>query len=148
MSLHRYSKGVNEVDSSASVTEACMRMRDHSVGALVVLEGARPIGILTDRDVALRVVAEGRDPAQTLVEEAMSPTLYTLPDTSSLEEASELMRDHGLRRVPLTDPSGRITGLVSFDDVVLLLGMELGNLASALFKGRARELSETVRPPG
>ena len=147
MSLHRYAKAVNEIDRRATVTEACRRMRDHSVGALVVLAHGRPIGIVTDRDVALRVVAEGRDPAQTAVQEAMSPTLYTLSETASLEQASELMRDHGLRRVPLIDATGTITGLVSFDDVVLLLGMELGNLASALFRGRARELSESAQPP-
>lgn len=140
MSLSKYGKTVGKVTPRASAREACREMAQRQIGCVVVVsDDEKPIGIVTDRDVALRVVAEGRDPERTPVEDIMSTGLTTLPVDASFESATRLMRDRQVRRIPLVGADGRVEGLVSLDDFVLLLGMELGNLASAVFGELARE---------
>lgn len=134
MSLKRYVKEVAMISPRATVSEAAHGMSVHGVGAVVVVsDDGRPIGMLTDRDIVLRVVAEGRDPTRTAVEDVMTHGTAYLSHDASIQDATEIMRDCGMRRLPLVDDAGRIDGLVSLDDIVLLLGMELGNVSAALF---------------
>jgi CBS domain-containing protein len=134
MSLRRYVKKVASVSPRASVLDASRLMTREAVGAVVVVsDDGRPIGMLTDRDIVLRVVAEGRDPQRTLVDEVMTRGTAFLSHDASIEDATEIMRDCGMRRLPLVDDQGRVDGIVSLDDILLLLGMELGNLSAALF---------------
>jgi CBS domain-containing protein len=138
MSLKRYVKNVATLSPRARILDASREMSERSVGAVVVIsDDGRPIGMLTDRDIVLRVVAEGRDPVRTSVEDVMTHGTAFLSHEHSIQDVTEIMRDCGMRRLPLVDDEGRVDGMVSLDDIVLLLGMELGNVASAVFANLA-----------
>jgi CBS-domain-containing membrane protein len=95
----------------------------------------------------LRVVAQGRDPQRTSIEEVMTRGTAFLSHDASIQDATEIMRDCGMRRLPLVDAEGRVDGLVSLDDIVLLLGMELGNVSAALFANLAVGTEPEPYPP-
>jgi CBS domain-containing protein len=108
-----------------SIAVAARRMRDEHVGTLVVLDAdQRPVGILTDRDVVLRCVAEGRDPAQTLVGDAMSRPVAHVSESTSIEDALARMATSAARRIVVTDDAGRLAGILALDDVLDLLAEE------------------------
>lgn len=147
MSLQHYMKSVACVSPRATIADACREMQQRQVGCVVVLsDDGKPIGVLTDRDVAIHVVAEGRPADSTTVDTVMTTGVITLPQTATLQEATTLMRDRGVRRIPILDGTSRICGIVSFDDLLLLLGMEIGNLAGAIF---AEQVSQPLpgKPP-
>ena len=102
-----------------TVAEASARMRDAGIGTLVVVDALeRPLGILTDRDVALRCVAEGRDPEKTALEQLMSgPAAWTRPETPVDEAVAEMTRLR-VRRLPVVDERDRLVGMLSLDDVL------------------------------
>jgi len=134
MSLKRYVKQVATVSPRSMVIDAAHAMSRQAVGAVVVVsDDGRPMGMLTDRDIVLRVVAEGRDPERTSIEDVMTRGTAYLSHDANIQDATEIMRDCGMRRLPLVDDTGRVDGIVSLDDIVLLLGMELGNVSAALF---------------
>ena len=138
MSLKRYVKRVVSVSPRTPVIDAARAMSAQAVGAVVVVsDDGRPLGMLTDRDIVLRVVAEERELARTSVEQVMTRGTAYISHDASIQEATEIMRDCGMRRLPLVDAEGRVDGIVSLDDVVLLLGMELGNVSAALFANLA-----------
>lgn len=112
-----------------NVCTAAEWMDGQSVGALVVVDGARPVGLLTDRDVALRVLAEGRDARATSVGELATEAPVTLPADLPLPEAATRMRRLGLRRMPVVDGDGNLVGMLAVDDLVRLVATELGELA-------------------
>ena len=127
-----------------SVLVAAERMAARNVGSLVVVDDHRiPIGILTDRDVTLRAVAPGRDPRGTTVQELMTPRPESLPQEASVEEALAHMREHGLRRLLLTEPDGSLAGVVSLDDIVVHLAEELTEVARLLAKSSPAVLAAT-----
>jgi CBS domain-containing protein len=108
-------------------------MKEKNIGALVVIsDDNKPIGMLTDRDVLVRAVAGGKALERTPIEEVMTSGVASLQADATLEEATELMCSRNIRRVPIVDQGQHLIGLVSFDDVVLLLGIELGNLAGVV----------------
>jgi CBS domain-containing protein len=126
---------VREVDTATreeSVQVAAKRMHTRNVGTLVVLNDRQePIGMLTDRDLALRVVAAGKDPFRTTVGQAMTEHPTTLSKDAALESAIALMCAEPCRRLPIVDPAGKLIGLLSLDDVLKLLVSdftEIGNL--------------------
>jgi CBS domain-containing protein len=147
MSIRIHIKSVVSITPRASVLEASQLMKARNVGAIVVLsDDGKPMGMLTDRDVAIRVVAEDRDPQSTLAEEVMTAPAATLRPDSSLREATELMRRSGIRRVAIVDESGQLCGIVSLDDILVALGMELGNVAGAIFTEISTETLGKGRP--
>ena len=126
-----------------SVTEAAQLMREHHVGCLVVTDealGSRvPVGLLTDRDIVLAVVAKGVD-AQTLrVEDVMSTDPATAREGDSLLDTLAVMRHAGVRRLPVTDAQGRLQGLLTLDDVIETVGEEMSVLVQVLVSARRRE---------
>ena len=102
--------------ASATINAAARAMRDEAIGAVVVLEDSRLRGILTDRDIVVRVVAGGLPADRTTVGEICSTDLTTVSRTDDLEEAATLMRDRGLRRLPVVD-HGTVVGILSLGDV-------------------------------
>ena len=106
------------VASSATVAEAAREMRDGDIGSVVVVENGGVTGIITDRDIAVRVVAEGRDPDATRVSEAatMRPTTLTVDQT--VEDAIRLVRDRDVRRIVVVQ-DGRPAGVVSLGDLAI-----------------------------
>lgn len=105
------------VDAEKPVSEAAKLMRDEDVGLTPIVEGDRLVGTLTDRDIAIRVVAEGRDPESTTVSEVASSELVTIDPDQSLDEALRLMAQHQVRRLPVVEEDGRLVGIVAQADV-------------------------------
>jgi CBS domain-containing protein len=110
-------QGVETVAPSTSVYEAVKLMAEKNIGALLVLEGERIAGIVTERDYARKIVLLGRSSKETFVGDIMSsPVMYVRPDQSN-EECMALMTDNRLRHLPVVD-QGRLVGLISIGDLV------------------------------
>lgn len=108
--------------ASETVRAAARRMREAGVGALVVLDdGAAPVGILTDRDIAVRCVGLDEDPDTTRVRDVMTTPAHSVPETTPIEEALRLMAGLATRRVVVTDEQGGLAGILALDDVLELL---------------------------
>ena len=105
------------VRSDATVAEAARVMRDGDVGLVPVVDADRLVGTVTDRDIAIRVVAEERDPNTTTVRETASTELVTIDPEQDLDEALRLMAQHQVRRLPVVEEDGRLVGIVAQADV-------------------------------
>jgi CBS domain-containing protein len=105
------------VSSDATVMEAARVMRDDDVGLVPAVDGDRLVGTVTDRDIAIRVVAEERDPSSTTVREIASTELITIDPEQDLDEALRLMAQHQVRRLPVVEEDGRLVGIVAQADV-------------------------------
>ena len=103
-------------ESSSTVAEAARVMAQEDVGPVPVVEGGRLVGIVTDRDIVLRVVAEGRDPSTTTLGEILSGDLVTVQPDSELSEALELMSDNQVRRIPVVE-GDQLVGIVATADI-------------------------------
>lgn len=126
-------RNVDTADALESVQTAAQRMGTRNVGTLVVLhDSGRPAGILTDRDVALRVAARGRDPYTTSVADVMTSELETIPEDLPIEDALRRMRSRGVRRLPVVSANGECIGMVSLDDILAHLAHEFAVLGRLL----------------
>jgi CBS domain-containing protein len=127
----------------ASVRGAAQLMREYHVGAIVIvdeLNGKRiPVGILTDRDIAVGIVAKALDADSLRVEEVMSGELVTVRETDGVSQTIETMRARGVRRMPVVDERGSLVGIVTGDDFVDLLAEELTALARMASREQRRE---------
>ena len=110
--------GVRSVSPSDSLTDAAVAMRDEDVGSLPVVAGDRVVGIVTDRDIVVRAVAERADPQTLVVGDVSSGELVTVQPDENLDEALELMARHRVRRLPVVE-NGRLVGVVAQADVAL-----------------------------
>ncbi|GAA2612502.1 CBS domain-containing protein [Streptomyces axinellae] len=111
------------VGTLTGVNEAAQRMRDEDIGALLVVEGSTLRGLVTDRDLVVRVLAEGLEPGRTTVSEVCSPELVTVAPGDDAGRAVQLMREHTLRRLPVME-SGEAVGVVSLGDLAMELDPE------------------------
>ena len=107
----------SSLESGSNAMEAARLMRDEDAGIIPVVEGERLVGTVTDRDIALRVVAEGRSPESTTVGEIASRELVTIDPQQDLDEALRLMARHQLRRLPVVEEDGKLVGIVAQADV-------------------------------
>jgi CBS domain-containing protein len=125
------SRDVITVRLSTPLTEAAVRMREHHVGSLVVVEPQtrKPLGMITDRDIVIAVVAAGMDPRIVSVGEVMAGKL----------------RRHGVRRLPVVDAKGALAGIVSLDDLLALVADALAQGVAAIQSGRSVEAWRTHR---
>jgi CBS domain-containing protein len=105
------------VSADQSVVEAAQAMRDDDVGLVPVVEGERLVGTVTDRDIAIRVIAEERDPRSTTVRDIASTDLVTVDPEQDLGEALRLMAQHQVRRLPVVEEDGKLVGIVAQADV-------------------------------
>lgn len=125
------------------VDEAARLMRSHHVGDLVVIEKTgmrtRAIGIVTDRDIVVEVVAAGIEPASLTVGDIMSEELATVQETEGIFETMQYMRAQGVRRMPVIDRNGALVGIVTIDDLLGLLAEEMTELARAIARQQERE---------
>ena len=113
------------VPLEATVRDAAHKMSQENVGSVVVVRNGMPVGIVTDRDLVLRVLEKGHDPQTTRVEEVMSSSVVTAPDDLPPSEAVWRMREHMVRRLPVVGSDGQLIGIVTLDDLVGHIG-ELG----------------------
>ena len=136
--LHRKGEDVYSVGPLATVIEAVNTMNDHHVGSVLVCEGGEPIGVFSERDVLVRVVAAHRDPRQTLVRDVMTTRLYTATPNDTLLEVMRLMTDRRCRHVPVME-GDRLIGLVSIGDLTKATQYDL--------RQEVRELSTYIGGP-
>ena len=133
---------------SLSVDEAARVMRERHVGCIVVVEqgdgGRLPIGILTDRDVVLAVVAKDADAKTLRIGDVMTAAVASVRETDTLYDVLSIMRSRGVRRVPVTGPHGVLAGILTMDDVLNALAGQLQALGMVVGRERRQEFS--VRP--
>jgi CBS-domain-containing membrane protein len=110
-------RSVATVSRDDTLQHAAQRMREMDIGALPVLDGSAVCGMLTDRDIAIRGVAEGMVPQEALVSDVMSESVQLLRTTDTVEEAMALMGDAQVRRLPVLDPDGSLAGIVALADL-------------------------------
>jgi CBS domain-containing protein len=129
---------VREVDTlppQATALDAAKRMRERGVGTLVVVNEQRhPMGLVSDRDLTLRVMARAHDAASTPIVDVMSPMSTTVLDSSSIESALAQMRIGRMRRLPVVNGKGTLVGIVALDDILAVLAREfslVGGLVEA-----------------
>ena len=105
------------IDADKSVAYAAKMMRDEDVGLAPIVEGDKLIGMLTDRDIAIRVVAEGKDPNQVNVRDVASKQVVTIDPQQDLDEALRIMAKHQVRRLPVVEEDGKLVGVVAQADI-------------------------------
>jgi CBS domain-containing protein len=113
-----------------SLHEIAVIMRERNVGSVVLVDGPRPVGFITDRDLALSVVADGRDAGGRAGDHASSPVITADPEMD-VEEAAEKMIRHGVRRLVVTD-SGALAGVVTLDDITSRTGDRASELSARI----------------
>lgn len=125
-------RDVDTVSYGESALDVARRMRDRQVGSVIVVDDGRPVGIVTDRDLVMRVLAEGRDPRTTRVSEVMTPSPTTIVEDATLETATSYMRHGRFRRLPVVGGDGRVAGVIALDDVIALVAAELADVGPLL----------------
>ena len=123
---------VQRASPSESLRVVAQRMDREGVGSIVIVDGERVSGVVTDRDVALAVLERGQDPDATPVCALIDHRPVVAHAASPLRVAAGLMRAHGVRRLPVVDAEERLVGVISRDDLLQLLGRELGAMSAAL----------------
>jgi len=123
--------------------EAARLMREHHVGSIVVVDdtpaGSKPVGIVTDRDIVIEIVAAGVSPATVTVEEIMAPDLVVAKEGEDLLDTLTRMRAKGIRRVPVVNGAGALLGILSLDDMLGVLAEHVDGLLKVIAQEQARE---------
>ncbi len=126
-----------------STYELASIMFNQHVGSLVIVEpsdtGNRPIGIVTDRDLVLKVVAQGLDPNKTIAADIMTPDIVTAHLNSDVLSTIRQMRSHGVRRLPVVNHHQDLAGILSLDDLIDVIVSELGELSNTISTGQHKE---------
>jgi CBS domain-containing protein len=110
-------KGVEWVAPSTGVTELAKMMLKHDIGAIPIGENDKLIGMVTDRDIVLRGVANGKDASKLTARDVMTPSIVWCRDEEDLDDAARIMEDKKIRRLPVIDKSKRMVGMLSLGDV-------------------------------
>lgn len=131
------------VEPDTSITEAARLMREHHVGGLVVVQeksGKRvPVGIITDRDLVIEVIAAGVDMSEISIGDIMSDQLVTAREGDDLLETLKIMRARGIRRLPVIDDDGALAGILTVDDLIDLFSEQIADLARLIAFEQRRE---------
>jgi len=114
------------------------RMVQYDVGMLVIVEAQRPVGVITDRDLVLRVMAKGLRPEACTISTAMTANPVCVSENTALEDAIALMRGYQIRRLVVVNDKKELVGVLSLDDLLLLLGAEQEALAGLMRTARSR----------
>lgn len=133
-------------EAATPVLEAAQLMRTHHVGNLVVVDspanGARPVGIVTDRDIVIEVVAAGASVEALTIGDIMSAEMVTVTEDTKLMDAIALMRTKGVRRLPVVDNKGMLAGILTVDDVIDLVAEQLNDLTRLISTEQRREIKK------
>lgn len=121
------------------VRDVARKMEEMNVGAVVITDSkSAPLGILTDRDIVVKVVSPGKDPASTAVSKVMTHHIATLKEDEDVMGATRIMAEHGVRRLPVVNSKGKVVGILSMDDLLMVLEREFNNLS--------RTISQNLNP--
>ncbi len=118
--------------TDTAVSKLAEQMADERVGSVVITDDEMPIGIVTDRDLALRCVAEEADPTELSAENVMTENLQTIEQDAGFYDAVDRMSEHGVRRLPVIDDSDHLVGILTTDDLEELLADEHNELADVI----------------
>jgi CBS domain-containing protein len=118
------------IEPDAKVTDAARLMSERDVGSVIVLTNGKPRGIITDRDIVVRCLAENIDVEDCTVEQVMTESIETVTETEGLFDCIRKMRKAQVRRIPVVDQSGLAIGVVSFGDILALLSKEFSEITS------------------
>lgn len=137
------SRVVVVAESRTPVVRVAQLMRENHIGAVIVIEDAaprnRPVGIVTDRDLVIEVLAMDVNYQTLTAGDVMTANPQTVRESDAVFDAAEAMRRSGVRRLPVVDAEDRLVGIVTFDDLVELLAQELGSLASTIRREQRAE---------
>ena len=126
---------IDVISPKETVQAAAYRMRSYKVGALVVVDSEKhPIGMITDRDLAMRVIAEGKDPMKCLVKDVMSTPVVTMGQDASTEDAIALMKSGPYRRIPVVDKDRGLVSLISMSDLLLRLSRNINEMGMVIWE--------------
>lgn len=140
-------RNVRRASGDTTLRAAAAQMKQENVGMLVVVdENGRIEGVVTDRDLVVRALSDGRDPARTRLADVMTRHPRTLSAEASLEDALAAMQTLGIRRMPIVDPQGELLGVLSVDDVVGRVAAELDGFARILARSSPGSAAPAVRP--
>ncbi len=115
-----------------TIKEAAQLMVDQNVGAVLIVEEEKPVGILTDRDLVVRCVVQGHDCAKTVVGDIMTQNPQSVKATDGIFDVIGTMQENKVRRIPVVDEEGKAIGLVSFGDIFQLLSQEMQAMGELL----------------
>jgi CBS domain-containing protein len=133
MSLQNYcQKPVIRVAPDTNITEACQLMEQNNVGCLIAEREGRLCGIVTDRDIALRVAGAKRDPDKTLVKDIMTPDPIRISVDKDLHHLTAMMHAYHVRRVPIVNGFDTTLGIVTLDDLIAQLGDQMSEIGKAI----------------
>ena len=126
-------KTVVQLPEETNLVEAAQAMRDEDIGDVVVTARGVLAGLATDRDIVVRAVAEGKDPATTRLSDVLTEDVVLVRQDASLDDAAEMMREHGVRRLVVTDDANQVTGVLSLGDLAAARdpASTLGTISSA-----------------
>jgi CBS domain-containing protein len=116
-------------DPETTATDLAAQMAEEDVGSIVITEDDEPVGIVTDRDLTIEVIASGEDPSSMSAEDVMESAPVTADADAEIFDVLTEMVDAEVRRVPAVDENGEVAGIVTFDDFVVLFGREIQKLA-------------------
>jgi CBS domain-containing protein len=126
-----FTRNVLTAGPGETLAAIALQMQEHNVGTVVIVEKERPVGIITDRDLALALGARGVSP-QAEVQEVMTRHVLAIPTDTSIYTATLFMKEREVRRLPIVDRADRLVGIVTLDDLLRFLGRELYNLAGGI----------------
>ena len=132
------SKPVVTIGPDARIPEVARLMATRNVGAVVVVNAGKPIGIITDRDLAVGVIAAGRAVETTAVKEVMHQDPRVLREDQGVLDAVKVFNAAGVRRLPVVGRTGDLVGVLALDDIVMLLGNEMAQVSAAVARGLGR----------
>ena len=130
--LNFFRKPLVKVAPETNITEACRLMEQNNVGSVVAEQDGKLCGILTDRDIALRVAGAGKDPQTTLVKDIMTPDPIRISADKDLPQLTALMHAYHVRRVPIVNGFDTTLGIVTLDDLIAQLGDEMSEIGKAI----------------
>jgi len=125
-------EGVETAGPSTTAEAIAMRLEEANIGCLIIEEDMKPVGIVTDRDLALRVVARDVDPDAVTASDIMTPEPVTVHVEQGLLDVTRTMRQHAVRRMPVVDDDDKLVGIITLDDVMTLLTRELNDLGQVV----------------
>ena len=141
---HIIRKNITYCLPTNSVRDVARAMKEDNVGAVLIIEGGVPTGILTDRDITVRCVSAGLDANQTRAQEIMTRCVETVGLDQGIYDVAQKMKRAEVRRVAVIDSSGMAVGLLSFDDVFDLLTEELNDLRAAVHPHRPKIVNDAA----
>lgn len=147
---HLMSKKVISCSGDSSILEVARLLRDNGVGSVIILnefsDGGRPAGIITDRDLSSKVLADNVSPNDVTAKDVMSAPTISVRENNSIAEAINLMRDHQIKRLTVVDLRGRLVGVISADDIFSAMANDFHELANSL-AGLLRHAAPRINNP-